>query len=63
MIWASSGPLREPLVGLLGRLGGLSCERGGVLGPLLGPSSRPSWTILGELGGNLEPPLGSSWTL
>ena len=48
--WAVLGHLGA----ILGRLGGFLGGLGGILDPL-GPSWRPSWTILGVFGGHLGP--------
>eukprot|EP00959_Pyramimonas_sp_CCMP1952_P270538 5655809-Pyramimonas_sp.AAC.1 len=56
MMLASSGPPGGRLRGLLGaswsvlgHIGGIFGGLGGILDPL-GPSWRPSWTLLGRLG-------------
>eukprot|EP00959_Pyramimonas_sp_CCMP1952_P131513 2750089-Pyramimonas_sp.AAC.1 len=78
MMLASAGHPGEPRGGLLGRLGGLLGASEAVLGRLggfsgglggisdtLGPSRRPSWTILGKLEGHLgrlRGHLGAIWS-
>ena len=54
MIFASSGPLGEPLGGNLGRLGGFLDRLGAILGRLWAVLHRLG-ALLGRLGAVLEP--------
>ena len=68
MIFASSGPLGEPLGGHFGRLGGLLDRLGAILGRLWASRTvlRRLGALLGRVGAVLEPSwpvLGASWAV